>query len=221
MSNVNAVHPWLTMPHSPQHLFKLFTYNLTSGLQQLPPSLCCQHVLFYSWPAHLRSAAAQCASCAGQYRFSGLRENSAALSFSISSSRAFFQTSHISSTLSFVHPFSCEAYRFLSAFLALIYPCSYFSFGACNPCILWSHQVNRVHLTVTAMWYHGGWESSTRCNWRKRMQIEEVVVFVSICTHFFSICMCFFKIFFVQACPRSNVLSLKILKGMYFPISSD
>lgn len=151
LSNVNAVHPWLTMPHSPQHLFKLFTYNLTSGLQQLPPSLCCQHVLFYSWPAHLRSAAAQCAWCAGQYRFSGLRENSAALSFSISSSLAFFQTSHISSTLSLVHPFSCEAYRFLSALrLSICVP-----FLVSGPVIHaycdHTSQVNRVHLTLTTV----------------------------------------------------------------------
>lgn len=30
LSHVNAVHPWITMPHSPQHLLKMFTYNLTS-----------------------------------------------------------------------------------------------------------------------------------------------------------------------------------------------
>lgn len=53
---LNVVHPWITMLHSPQCLFQLFfIYNLTSRLQELPPSLFCQHVHFYIWPTHLCS----------------------------------------------------------------------------------------------------------------------------------------------------------------------
>lgn len=118
LSNVNAVHPWLTMPHSPQHLFKLFTYNLTSGLQQLPPSLCCQHVLFYSWPAHLRSAAAQCAWCPGQYRFSGLRETQQLYH---SQSPPLWLSSRLHTSLQLYPLFICFHVRLIDFFL----PCSY------------------------------------------------------------------------------------------------
>ncbi len=103
---LNVVHPWITMLRSPQCLFQLFFYlqpdkqiTRTASLSLLP---ACSFLHLTCSPLQ---QAAQCAWCAGQYRFSGLRENSAALSFSISPSLASFQTSHISSTLSLVYSF--------------------------------------------------------------------------------------------------------------------
>lgn len=141
LSHVNAVHPWVTMPHSPQHLLKLFTYNLTSrftttaSLSVMP---ACSFLQMTCSPQICSSAL--CLMCRSVSIFRIERKLSSSISSTISFSLAFFQTSHISSALSLVYLFSCEAYRFLSALLLSICV-SFFSDRACNPCILWWYQV--------------------------------------------------------------------------------
>lgn len=124
------------MPNSPQRLLKLFTYNPTSGFTitaSLSLMPACSFLQMTCSPQICSSAV--CLMCRSVSIFGIERKLSSALSFSISFSLAFFQTSHIFSTLSLVHLFSCEAYRFISALLLSICV-SFFSVRACNPCIL-------------------------------------------------------------------------------------
>ncbi len=107
---LSVVHPWITMLRSPQCLFQLFTYNLTSRLQQLPPSLCCQHVLFYIWPAHLRSAAgsAVCLMCRSVSIFRIERKLSSFIVLHLPLSGFLQDFTHLFNIISCLYLFMCD-----------------------------------------------------------------------------------------------------------------